>query len=403
MSPKPFILSRSIQVAGYSISIASLLWFMLAIVAVIAECSRGPKAINNYLIFKGVFNHTVSEINLYSYYPNEYEDSNHYGPLFSLLIGPFAMMPLYIGCFFWCIFNAAFLFYAIKQLPFTAKQQQLVLLIGVLEMATSVHNVQFNPMLTAWIVLSYTHVRKGKDIWATLFIAAGFLVKIYGIVGLLFFLFSRNKLKFILSFIVWMVILFCLPMLISSPHFIVQSYQDWWHSLVEKDQSNNTLKPGGNMQDISVMGLIRRPLHWETFKNIWVMAPAALLICLPLLRFKQYKYVGYQLTYLSVALLSTVLFSSSAESATYVIAVTGVAIWFVLQNNFTNKWLIALLVFVLILTCLSPTDLFPRALFNAFVRPYALKALPCFVVWLVIIYQLFKKDFGQTHLQEHAG
>jgi hypothetical protein len=399
---KKNFLFKDIKIFSSHIPVPVCLWFLLACLGVLAEMSRGSSSINNYLIFKGVFTHTIDQVNLYSLYPKEYEDCNHYGPFFSLIIAPFALMPLYIGCFFWCLCNAAFLFFAVKQLPFSKKQQQIVLLIGLIEMMTSIHNVQFNPMLTAWIILSYTYVSKGKDLWATLFIVAGFLVKIYGIVGLLFFLFSRNKLKFIAYSLMWLVILVCLPMLISSPTYLIQCYKDWFQSLVEKDQSNTTLTPEGNMQDISVMGLIRRAFHLEKFKNIWVTAPAALLICFPLLRIKQYRHIGYQLTYLVVALLSTVLFSSSAESATYIIAVMGVAIWFVLQDNFSNKWIMALLVFVLVLTSLSATDLFPRFLYKDFVRPYALKALPCFLIWLLAIYQLWQKDFAKHTFNSQA-
>lgn len=214
---KFYFLYSTLKLKKQSITLPVLLWFLISIAAAIAEMSRGESSINNYLIFKGVFQHLIHQQNLYSLYPNEYFDSNHYGPLFSILIAPFALLPLYVGCFLWCIANAALLLYAVRQLPLIFRTQQTILLIGVLELATSVHNVQFNPMLTSWIILSYTFVKKQKDIWATLFIAAGLLIKLYGIVGLVFFLFSENKVKFIGYFIMWMVILFALPMLISSP------------------------------------------------------------------------------------------------------------------------------------------------------------------------------------------
>jgi hypothetical protein len=397
----PHLLKRNfylsnLKIFKYQIPLPVFIWFLLATLAALAEISRGSGAINNYIIYKNVFSHTIHQQNLYAFYPGEYDDCNHYGPLFSILIAPFAILPLYVGCFLWCIANAAFLFFAIKQLPISNKQQQLILLIGFLEMMTSVHNVQFNPMLTAWILLSFVYVKKGNDFVATVFIAAGFLVKIYGIVGLCFFLFSENKIKFMLSFIFWMIVFFCLPMLLSSPQFIIQTYVDWFYSLVEKNQSNIKLDPSGNMQDISAMGLFRRIFHWQNFKNIWITAPAAVLICCPFLRFNQYKNLSFQLTYVALVLFSTVLFSSSAESATYVIAVTGFAIWYVLQNDFSNKKLTALLWFVLILTSLSSTDLLPRYLHNTFVKPYALKALPIFTVWFIAIYQLWRKDFAIT-------
>ena len=73
----------------------SLLWFLLPAVAGLLKWKQN--SINNYYIFKGVFHHTINQTNLYSLYPAEYFDSNHYGPLFSLIIGPFALLPDYIG------------------------------------------------------------------------------------------------------------------------------------------------------------------------------------------------------------------------------------------------------------------------------------------------------------------
>ncbi|MBC7587867.1 MAG: DUF2029 domain-containing protein [Chitinophagaceae bacterium] len=391
-------LLKDIRFFKWTISLPTLLWFGIAAIATIAELLHGITVnhthINNYLIFKQVFWHTVHGENLYLEYPLLHEDTNHYGSLFSILIAPFALLNDYAGCFLWCMANAAILFYAVKQLPLNKQQQQIVLLIGFLEMITSLQNVQFNPMLTGWIILSYTLVKKEKDFWAALFVVAGLYVKIYGVVGIAFFWFSQHKIKFLLSFIFWLVILFCLPMLISSPAFIVQSYQDWFHSLVEKNAKNINVEASNAMQDISVMGMIRRIFHLPNFKNYLVIVPATLLYALPFLRFKQFKHTGFQLSYLAFALIGVVIFSSSAESATYVLAMAGVGIWFVIQEK--NKWIIALLVFALLFTSLSPTDLFPDYLEKSFVRPYSLKALPCFLVWLLLAYDLLIKNFSFT-------
>jgi hypothetical protein len=362
--------------------------------AAIAEISRGPSAINNYSIYKGVFEHTLNLTNLYKEYPAEHFDTNHYGPFFSIIIAPFAWLPDPIGCFLWCVVNAAVLFYAVRQLSFTRQQQNIVLLIGLVEMMTAMHSVQFNTMLTGWMVLCFVLVEKEKDFWAALFIVAGTLVKIYGIVGLAFFCFSRHKINFILSFIFWFVVLFCLPMLISSPAFQIQSYKDWYQSLVEKNAQNTGQTSPGIMQDISVMGMIRRIFNVSDLNSLLVLAPAALLHGLPLLRFRQYKSPAFRMTYLCLILIGVVIFSSSAESPTFVIAVTGVAIWYVVQSDMAKWFKNALLLFVIILTSLSSTDLFPPYVRYQVIFTYSLKALPCFIVWCVLAYRLLARDFG---------
>jgi hypothetical protein len=368
----------------------TVIWFVLGLVAVLLEVSRG--SINNYLIYKGVFTHTVQQQNLYLAYPALYDDSNHYGPLFSLIIAPFALLPNTIGVVLWAMFNVYILYRAIKFLPITVLQQHIVLLIGVIEMMTSVHSVQINPLITACLIFSYVFVKNEKDFWACLFIALGFYTKLYGIVGLLFWLFSKHKIKFIGYFIFWLAVLFVLPMFISSPHFIAQSYADWYNSLIEKNIQNISLL-FENPQDISLMGMIKRIFYLPNLSNLFVIIPGLILFFLPLLRFNQYKSVPFQLYSLASTLLFIVLFSTSSESPTYVLAVIGVAIWYVLQPEPKNNFVIGLLIFMLFITCLSTTDLVPRYFKVNFIRPYALKALPCFIIWLVLVYQMLTINF----------
>ncbi len=378
------------------LDVAVLIWFLLAVLAALSEILRGPLSYNNYLLFKYVFFHSVEQSNLFLEYPSLYFDANHYGPSFSVFIAPFAILPDWLGCFLWCMVNAGILYYAIVKLNFSRVQCISVLLITAIEMMTSIHNVQFNPMLTAWILLAFILVEKEKEYAATFLIAAGFLVKLYGIVALASFFFSKHKMRFTLSFIGWMIALFCLPMVLSSPSFVVQSYVDWYHSLVEKDMKNAGLLAGGHMQDISVQGMVRRIFNNPSFSQLWVLAPAGIMTLLPLLRTKSYKAPMFKLLYAALVLIATVIFSSSAESATYVIAVTGVAIWFVVQPKPYKPWAIALLVLALVLTSLSATDLFPTYIKANIVRAYSLKALPCFLVWVVVWHQLMFSDFSKT-------
>ncbi len=384
---------RKIQIFKWQVSLPVLLWLLLAIVGALVEVLRGTNAINNFLIFKGVFEHSLLQLNLYNEYPLEYMDNNHYGPSFSILIAPFAMLNVYIGCFLWCMANAVFLLFAIQQLPISKNKQLLILLVGSIEMLTSIQNVQFNPMLTGFIILALTLVQKEKDFWATLFIAAGFLIKLYGIVGLAFFFFSKHKLLFVWSFFFWLTLLFCLPMLYTSPSFIATSYVDWFEKLAMKNEKNANAPANNFMQDISVFGIIRRIFKIENLSNILVLVPAAIIYFLPFLRRKQFKYTGFQLSYLALALIGVVIFSTSAESSTYIIAMIGVGIWYILHNQ-TNKLVTGVVVFALLFTSLSATDLFPEYLRLNFIRPYSLKALPCFLVWLLLVFDLLKTDFS---------
>ena len=52
-----------------------------------------------------------------------------------------------------------------------------------------------------------------------------------------------------------------------------------------------------------------------------------------------------------------------------------------------------LMVFVFVLSSLSPSDLFPAYLRKEWVQPYALKALPVTLVWFKLCYEMITKDY----------
>lgn len=367
-----------------------VIWFLLAAIAVTAEISRGLTGIDNYLIFEGVFRHVMQEKYLFSYYPDEYVSFNNYGPAFSLVIAPFALLPTYIGCFLWAIANAAALFYSLKLLPIEEKQRIIVYWIVLIEMMTSIHSVQFNPMFTAFFIFSYVFTIRGKDWLATLFIALGFLTKLYGIAGLAFFFFSRNKLQFALSFIAWMAIIVVAPIVYSSADYIMQSYEDWYYQIIRRNQQNIDNSRTAGMQDISVPGMIRRIFHYYGPIDLPIIAVAGTLFGLPLLKKQNQLHPTFGLSYLALVLLSVVIFSSAAESPTFVIAVTGAALWFIIQEKPVSMFVKSILALLFLLTILSPTDLIPPYIRINIILAYSLKALPCFIIWCWLIVSCWK-------------
>ena len=146
-------------------------------------------------------------------------------------------------------------------------------------------------------------------------------------------------------------------------------------------------------QDICLMGMVRRISGNNSIPNWPFLGAGVILFALPYLRIKQYKEPVFRLLLLSSTLIFTVIFSTSSESPTYIIAFTGVAIWFVTQKKPLKAWQVVLFVFAMALTSFSPSDLFPKFIRNEFIKPYSLKALPCVLIWLAITYQLLTSDF----------
>jgi hypothetical protein len=365
-----------------------LLW--IAVAAFCWHYKFANNRYNNYQIFKGVYWHAKAQTNLYAQYPAEYYDTNHYGPVFSVLIAPLALLPDGVGFLLFNLINMILLAWAVHLLPLPYNKKVLILLFSSIEYAVSQHAIQFNPIIAAFIIFSFILVEKKRDEWATLFIILGTLVKIYPVAGLAFFMFSKNKPRFILSAMIWAAVFITVPMLISGKSFILQSYADWWHALTEKNALNVSLDSG---QDLSVMGVVRRVTQNINVPNLPFLIFGATVFGLSLLRFKQYRALNFRLGILASVLMMVVLFSTGSEHPTYIIAVTGAMIWIFMQDKPFTTGNIVLLVCLLVITGLGPSDAFPKFIRQALISKYALKVWPCALLWLKISYDLLFKEF----------
>ena len=361
---------------------------MLPLFLTLIKFSLGPGSYNNYLIYKHVFWNVLERKNLYDFYPGIYLYQNHYGPTFSFIIAPFALLPDAVGMALWSLTSAGMLYYAIHQLPLDKKSIKVVLSIVLLEMSGSLQSQQFNTILCASIVLSFVYMMKGRVGIASFFISGGLLVKLYGVVGLMFTPLTRKYRSTMLWMGVAMIVLICIPILYSDASFILQSYVDWYHRLLGKNSENIMTNLTDGMQDISLMGMIRRMTGFTALPNVYFLLPAAILSLLPLVKKNCYEENSFRLLYLAQVLIGVVIFSTSAESPTYVIAVTGFAIWYGASGQEQPKWMGGMLMLMFLLTILSSTDLFPAYVRNVWIKPYALKALPCVLAWLIITCQL---------------
>ena len=359
----------------------TILWFALALATVVQNVWIAGK-FNNYLIFDGVFWHTLKQLPLYLPYPDEYFDTNHYGILFSAVIAPFALLPKWIGCTLWIMANAAFLYWAIRQLPLSKKAIIAILLIAAHDMYTAAAMQQFNISVIALLVGAFVFIERRQSHWATLLIVIGILTKIYGIVGLAFFFFAKDKWRFIWSGLFWLIALFCLPMLYSSPDYVVSQYFEWYASLAEKNVSNlNTTTY--NLQNLSLLGFLQRTGIYNN--NSIVILIGLGLFALPYLRIQQYKNLNFRLLLLASVSIFLCLFSTGTENSTYIVAYVGVGIWFMV-SELHPKLKITLLVLAM-LGSLSPTDLF-KPLKEPYIIRYSLRAVPVTLVWLAIVYEM---------------
>ena len=366
------------------------LWTLLAVVAGLTKMA--PHRHNNFLIFRGVFWHTIQKLSLYDFYPTEYNDHNHYGPIFSLVIAPFAVVPDAIGLLLWLVVLALGMYYAVRRLPLEEGRQIFLYWFCAHELLTALQMQQFNIAIAAIIIGSFAAIEKGREVTAAFLIVLGTFVKLYGIVGLAFFFFVKRKPRFILALIGWSVVCFVAPMLISSPEYVVGQYVEWYERLAAKNGENTF----SLMQNISLLGMIRKISGSASYSDLLVILPGLALFGLPYLRFGQYRHLAFRYAILSSVLLFVVLFSTGSESSTYIIPFAGIALWYATSPWKRSGWDVALLVFAFVLSSLSPSDLFPRSLREAYVLPYALKALPPTLIWLRLSYELLTRDYAPS-------
>ena len=243
-------------------------------------------------------------------------------------------------------------------------------------------NTQSNPAIAAMIILAFFYIRKGKDHWASFFIFLGFFIKLYTIVALPFFLFSKNKQKFIGYSLFWCGVFFVLPMVFSSVDFVLHSYVDWFERLRVKNAGNLV----SSMQDMGIGGFFRAVFDKQRLSNVYFIGAGLILLGLPYLRFDRYKNKSFQELLLVLLLIFPVIFSSSTESPTYIIAVSGIAIWAVRLMPF-KPLPIFIFIITILLTILSSTDVFPSAIKNTYFYPYKVKAIGATLVFCYATFQ----------------
>jgi hypothetical protein len=369
--------------------LAMCLWFGLSLLLALIHINEG--SINNYIIFRNVFHHTLAETNLYADYPSQMGDLNHYGPFFSLVIAPFAWMPDGAGVLCWVAANAAFLLFAVQRLHLDSRSKTFLIFLCANELMINSGQLQANALTCACILLAFTAVQEGRERAALFYICLGGFIKIYAFGGLLFFLFSRDRIAFIRWGFIWSIAFFVAPMLVSSPDFIVQSYFDWAQSIQEKAAQNTTLSIYSIDQNISVMGMVSRIFDPRmNTHGIWL---AGIVVFLSqLVHFRHFSDVRYRYYVLCSLLLFTVLFSNGSEACTYIIGVMGMCLWYLLQPQ--SKRLRVFFFTILVLTTLIYSDLLGGSwMRNTLVKPYSLKAFCPTLLWLLIAVQIHTRQF----------
>jgi Glycosyltransferase family 87 len=333
------------------------------------------KSYNNYRIFKTSYNHLAANKDIYVLHPQDHGDLFKYSPAYALLMGPFAAVADFWGLLVFSALNILVWLLAVRKLPTAGIAKYYgVLFFCLLELIGNMQNSQCNTLIAGLILWCYLFLEERKWLLAVLMVLLATLIKPFGLLGFCLFIFYPDKIKSIVAAIMLGVFFAAIPLLVVDAHQLMFLYKSWFRLLSEDHTASIGISVSGWLQ--TWFGIIAKTP---------VMVLGLLLLLAPLVRTNAYGNTQFRLYFLASILLWMVLFNHKAESPTFIIAVTGIALWYFSKPlpQQLDKLLLAL---AFVFTVLSATDLFPAAIRKAYVIPYVLKVVPCIFIWLKLLW-----------------
>jgi hypothetical protein len=374
---KRFLLNRYVVLAVY------VLFAVAASLGQLMKSKPGDafSRYNNYLIFKESFANLKNGERMYVHHPERYFDLYKYSPSFAVLFAPFRKLNDTAGLILWNLLNALPLFLAVVFIPLNDdKKKMMMLWFMLIELMTNMQNSQSNGLVAALLTGAFVSFERNNNILAALFIVLSVYIKVFGLLMAVMFMVYEKRQQFMMWFAVWGLLILLLPLLFTSPQGYLMQWQGWIALL----QNDHSLSYG-----ISVFGMLHT---WFGLMHVKgpVLIIGLLFLLIPVLFIRHFISFEFRLCYFASLLIWFVIFNHRAESPTYIIAVTGAALWY-FQKDQPSRTETGMMILLFVLTVLSPTDLFPRSLRNGWVVPYSLKALPCVLIYAKLFSDLVRK------------
>jgi glycosyl transferase family 87 len=365
--------------------LVAVLWLGAIIGATVQQ--GGIHNHNNFLIFRAASRHLIAGSDLYTLYPAEHADLYKYSPTFALLFAPFAFLPLLPAMFLWNAVNAGALFIALGMvLP--RRAANVARAIVFLDMLGSLQNAQSNALVAALIIFTFAAYERHHTALGSLAAVGGACIKLFPLAGVSFAIFHPRKVRVALAVIGSSVLLLALPLLVTPLHTLLAQYASWR----VQSASEASIKRG-----YSVMQMVENVLHqgWPNWP-IQLLGVAILLAPVLFQRIRWHEWERRRL-YLCSVLVFCVIFNHLAESPTFVVALSGVAIWFAALAR-PSRWEWTLFVLIVVLTILSSSDIMPDAIQRDFFDRYRFKTVPLIVLWIELQRRLWSAGVREAKL-----
>jgi hypothetical protein len=331
--------------------------------------------INNWRMARWSFYQLLHGGNLYAPAPGQFYDLYQYSPTFALLVAPFALPPMALGLLLFNAFNIAAFYYAVRRL-LPGRQGLIALLILYFEVLRSSQNTEINTLVVGLIVLAFLWLERDRTGRAAAAIALGASIKIFPLAAGALALPHRWRWRFGVALAAALAVAVLAPLLATPAATLLQQYR-WWFAL--EGHYSATLRIESLM---ALLNLIV-PGAWPNWPV--QLAGTALLLLPYAVRRDDWGDAGFRRAMLCFLLLYVILFNHQAESPTFIIAMTGVVVWYLTGPR---RWYHhALMASSWVLVSLF-SEILPASVLNVCCRPYHYKTIPIFLVWLVMLWEL---------------
>ena len=296
-------------------------------------------------------------------------------------MAPFTWQPVFTGLLCWNLLNGFALFAAVRALWPDERRLVATMALVVIELVTSMQNAQSNALVAALIVFAFVHLEREQSWRAGFSIAAGFFLKGYGAAaGLLAVLYAK-RVRTVAATLAWGAALAALPLIVLSADELLRQYAEWANV-------RDTFDAG---RKASVMRVWARYVDPDTNPLI-IQAIGGLVLLLPFARVSAWRDPLFRLRLLCSLLVALVIFNDSAEPPTYIVALTGCAIWYLADPGRSRLDRAVTLAIILGVSLIS-TDLYPRSLRGTLIGPYTAKAMGCLILWVRMNWELLTTNY----------
>ena len=343
---------------------------------------------DNLLIFRAASDHLRAGLDLYAPYPAIVRDLYKYSPTFALLCTPWALLPFPAAHLAWMLFCSLSLWWALTAM-YPDRRGAIACLIVSGSVVLDLQRSQTNALVAALMIGAFVASEKQQLNRAALMVGLGAAVKLFPVVAAIGMIWQPSKRRALIVATIVAVVLVALPLLVTTPELLQQQYLSWFarERLDAQDgvaqcigcvdtRATGAALYGGIMYQLRVLfGPL--PNH-----PIQLGGLATVLLCV-FLRRDAWHEQRFQRQLLAALLLFCVVFNHQAESPSFVIAVCGMAIWYLERGP--GRWQLPLLVVCAGIATLGAGDIVPRAFRLAVMLPYRVRTIPCFVMWIVVL------------------